>query len=50
MDRAKKWFYDFSAAKTQVVLLDRSKNNDSIDVNLGYVNLGWICSGEKIVF
>ena len=38
MDRAKKWFYDFSAAKTQVVLLDQSKNNDSIDVKMdGYV-------------
>ena len=38
VDRAKKWFYDFSAAKTQVVLLDRSKNNDSIDVKMdGYV-------------
>ena len=34
MDRAKKWLVDFSAAKTQVVLFDRSNSNNSIDMKM----------------
>ena len=30
----KKWLVDFNAGKTQLVLFDRSKNNDSIDVKV----------------
>ena len=32
VDRGKKWLVDFNAEKTQLVLLDRSNNNGSIDV------------------
>ena len=31
----KKWLVDFNAGKTQLVLFDRSNNNDSIDVKMG---------------
>ena len=32
MDWGKKWFVDFNAGKTQLVLFDQSNNNGSIDV------------------
>ena len=32
MDWAKKWLVNFSAGKTQLVLIDRSNNSGSIDV------------------
>ena len=35
LDWGKKWLVDFSAGKTQLVLLDRSNNNGSIDKILG---------------
>ena len=35
MDWGKKWLVDFNAGKTQLVLFDRSNNNDSIDVKMG---------------
>ena len=35
VDCGKKWFVDFNAGKTQLVLLDRSNNNGSIDVKMG---------------
>ena len=31
MDWGKKWFVDFSAGKTQLVLFDQSNNNNFID-------------------
>ena len=34
MDWGRKWLVDFNAAKTQLVLLDQSKNNRAIDVKL----------------
>ena len=34
MDWGKNWLVDFNAGKTQLVLLDRSKNNGSIDVKM----------------
>ena len=34
VDWVKKWSIDFSGVKTQVVLFDRSNNNDSIDVKM----------------
>ena len=34
MDWGKKWFVDFSAGKTQLVLFDQSNNNRSIDVKM----------------
>ena len=34
MNWGKKWFVDFSAEKTQLVLFDRSNNTGSIEVNL----------------
>ena len=34
MDWCKKWLADFSARKTQLVLLDWSNNNSSIDVKM----------------
>ena len=34
MDWGKKWLFDFSAGKTQLVLLDWSNNNGSIDVKM----------------
>ena len=38
VDWGKKWFVDFSAGKTQLVLLDRSNNTRSIDVKMnGFV-------------
>ena len=35
VDWGKKWLVDFNAAKTQLVLFDRSNNNGSIDVKMG---------------
>ena len=32
MDWGKKWLVDFNARKTQLVLFNRSNNNDSADV------------------
>ena len=32
MDLGKKWLVDFNAGKTQLVLIDQSNNNGSIDV------------------
>ena len=34
VDRVKKWLIDFIAAKTQLVLLDWSNNNRSIDMKM----------------
>ena len=34
MDWGKKWLVDFNAGKTQLVLLDRSNNNGSINVKM----------------
>ena len=34
VDWGKKWFVDFNAGKTQLILFDRSKNNGSIDVKI----------------
>ena len=34
MDRGKKWLVDFNAGKTQLVSLDQSNNNGSIDVKM----------------
>ena len=34
MDWGKKWLVDFSAGKTQLVLLEWSNNNGSIDVKM----------------
>ena len=34
VDQGKKWLVDFNAEKTQLVLFDRSNNNDSIDVKM----------------
>ena len=34
VDWGKKWLADFSAGKTQLVLFDRSKNTDAIDVKM----------------
>ena len=34
MDWGKKWLVDFNAGKTQLVLLDQSNNNGSIDVKM----------------
>ena len=34
MDWGKKWVVDFNAGKTHLVLIDRSNNNDSIDVKM----------------
>ena len=34
MDWCKKWLADFNARKTQLVLLDWSNNNSSIDVKM----------------
>ena len=35
MDWGKKWLVDFNAGKTQLVSIDRSNNNGSIDVKMG---------------
>ena len=35
VDWGKKWVVDFNAGKTQLVSLDRSNNNGSIDVKMG---------------
>ena len=35
VDWGKKWLVDFNAGKTQLVSLDRSNNNGSIDVKMG---------------
>ena len=34
MDWGKKWIVDFNAGKSQMVSLDRSNNNGSIDVKM----------------
>ena len=34
MDWGRKWLVDFNAGKTQLVLFDRSKNTDAIDVKM----------------
>ena len=34
MDWGKKWIVDFNAGKTQLVSIDQSNNNDSIDVKM----------------
>ena len=34
MDWGKKWFVDFNAGKTQLVLFDQSNNTSSIDVKI----------------
>ena len=34
VDWGRKWFVDFSAGKTQLVLFDRSKNTGAIDVKM----------------
>ena len=34
MDCGKKWLFNFSAGKTQLVLFDRSNNDSSIDVKI----------------
>ena len=34
MDWGRKWLVDFNAAKTQLVLFDRSNNNGSINVKM----------------
>ena len=35
MDWGKKWLVDFNAGKTQLVSVDRSNHNGSIDVKMG---------------
>ena len=37
VDWGKKWFVDFNAGKTHLVLFDWSNNNGSIDVKLDYL-------------
>ena len=44
VDWGKKWFVDFNAGKTKLVLFDQSSNTGSIDVKNG-----WVCWG-KIIF
>ena len=40
MDWGKKWLFDLNAGETQLVLLDQSNNNGSIDVKLDGSVLG----------
>ena len=38
MDWDRKWFIDFNAGKTQLVLFDQSKNTGAIDVKMDWIS------------